>query len=67
MIPGSLAFLAMIGLLEMIRLGQNAPLPLVAETVTLAATALLMVVSIGVGIVAPSVGSSPRSRKQSKL
>lgn len=61
MIPGSLAFRAMIGLLEMIRLGQNAPLPLVAETLTLLATALLMVVAIGVGVAAPSVSSRRKS------
>jgi uncharacterized membrane protein YjjB (DUF3815 family) len=53
MIPGAFAFRAVIGFLEMIRLGAAAPTGLIAETLALTATVLLMVLAIAIGVAVP--------------
>jgi uncharacterized membrane protein YjjP (DUF1212 family) len=53
MIPGAFAFRAVIGFLEIIREGSAAAPSLVAETLALSASCLLMVLAIAIGVVAP--------------
>ena len=55
MVPGSFAFRLVIGGLEIMRAGPSASTPVVAETLSLAATSLLMVAAIAVGIAAPLI------------
>ena len=55
MIPGAYAFRAVIGYLEIIRAGSSAAQPLIAETLALSATCLLMVLAIAIGVAAPIV------------
>ncbi len=53
MIPGSYAFRAVIGFLEIIKAGPDAPVALLSETLALSATSLLMVLAIAIGVAAP--------------
>lgn len=53
MIPGAFAFRAVIGFLEIVNLGSAAPAGLMAETLALSATALLMVLAIAIGVAVP--------------
>jgi len=53
MIPGSYAFRAVIGYLEIIKAGATAPIALVSETLALTATCLFMVLAIAIGVAAP--------------
>lgn len=53
MIPGSYAFRAVIGYFEIIPAGSAASPALVAETLALSATCLLMVLAIAIGVAAP--------------
>ena len=55
MIPGAFAFRAVIGCLQIVHTGAAAATALVTETLALAATCLLMVAAIAVGIVAPLI------------
>jgi uncharacterized membrane protein YjjP (DUF1212 family) len=55
MIPGAFAFRAVIGCLQIVHAGAAAATALVTETLALAATCLLMVAAIAVGIVAPLI------------
>jgi uncharacterized membrane protein YjjP (DUF1212 family) len=55
MIPGAFAFSAVIGCLQIVHSGAAAATALVTETLALAATCLLMVAAIAVGIVAPLI------------
>jgi len=55
MVPGSFAFRVVIGSLEMVRAADSAGTALVAETLSLAATTLLMVAAIAIGIAAPLI------------
>jgi len=53
MIPGSYAFRAVIGYFEIVSAGSAAAPALVAETLALSATCLLMVLAIAIGVAAP--------------
>jgi uncharacterized membrane protein YjjP (DUF1212 family) len=55
MIPGAFAFRVVIGALQIVGAGAAAATALVAETLSLALTCLLMVAAIAVGIAAPLV------------
>jgi uncharacterized membrane protein YjjP (DUF1212 family) len=55
MIPGAFAFRAVIGCLQIVHAGAAAATALVTETLALAATCLLMVAAIAVGIAAPLI------------
>ena len=55
MITGAFAFRAVIGCLQIVHTGADAATALVTETLALAATCLLMVAAIAVGIVAPLI------------
>lgn len=55
MIPGAFAFRSVIGYLEIITTGANASLELIAETLALSATSLLMVLAIAIGVAAPLI------------
>ena len=55
MIPGAFAFRAVIGCLQIVHTGAAAATALVTETLALAATCVLMVAAIAVGIVAPLI------------
>jgi uncharacterized membrane protein YjjB (DUF3815 family) len=50
MIPGAYAFRAGIGGLEIMRAGANAPPALVAETIGLAVTAIVVTAAIAIGL-----------------
>jgi len=60
MIPGAFAFRAVIGYFEIIQAGANAPYPLLAETLALSATSLLMVLAIAIGVAVPMIFHKPR-------
>jgi uncharacterized membrane protein YjjB (DUF3815 family) len=53
MVPGAFAFRAVIGCLQIVQTGASAATPVVTETLALAATCLLVVTAIAVGIAAP--------------
>ena len=53
MIPGSYAFRAVIGYLEIMKLSTAAPAGLVTETLALTVTTLLMVLAIAIGVAIP--------------
>ncbi|CAN5534508.1 hypothetical protein BH09VER1_BH09VER1_23480 [soil metagenome] len=55
MIPGAFAFRAVIGYLQIIKAGSGAELPLMAETLSLSATAVFMVMAIAIGVAAPLI------------
>jgi uncharacterized membrane protein YjjP (DUF1212 family) len=55
MIPGAFAFRAVIGYIEIIKAGSAASPPLVAETLSLSATVLFMVLAIAIGVAAPLI------------
>jgi uncharacterized membrane protein YjjP (DUF1212 family) len=55
MIPGAFAFRAVIGCIQIVNAGAAAATALVTETLALAATCLLMVAAIAVGIAAPLI------------
>lgn len=55
MIPGAFAFRAVSGCLQWVRLQSETPVPVLAETLSLAVTALLMVLAIALGIALPEV------------
>ena len=55
MIPGAFAFRAVIGCLQIVHTGAAAATALVTETLALAATCLLMMAAIAVGIAAPLI------------
>ena len=61
MIPGSFAFRAVVGYLEIVKAGGAASPGLVTETLSLSVTSLLMVLAITVGVVAP-LACFPRRR-----
>lgn len=61
MIPGAFAFRAVIGFSEIIKAGAGAPYPLVAETLALSATSLLMVLAIAIGVAAPMIFHRPQN------
>jgi uncharacterized membrane protein YjjB (DUF3815 family) len=63
MIPGAFAFRAVIGCLQIVHTGAAAATALVAETLALAATCLLMVAAIAVGIAAPLILTKKRTAK----
>jgi uncharacterized membrane protein YjjP (DUF1212 family) len=63
MIPGAFAFRAVIGCLQIVHAGAAAATALVTETLALAATCLLMVAAIAVGIVAPLILLTKRTTK----
>ncbi len=60
MIPGAFAFRAVIGYFEIIQAGAKAPYPLLAETLALSATSLLMVLAIAIGVAAPMIFHKPK-------
>lgn len=60
MIPGSFAFRAVVGYLEIVKAGGAASPSLVSETLGLSATVLLMVLAITIGVVAPLACFSQR-------
>ncbi len=53
MIPGAFAFRSVVGYIRIIDEGSGASLELIAETVALSATCLLMVLAIAIGVAAP--------------
>ena len=53
MIPGAFAFRSVVGYIRIIDEGSSAPPELVAETLALSATCLLMVLGIAIGVAAP--------------
>jgi uncharacterized membrane protein YjjB (DUF3815 family) len=55
MIPGAFAFRAVIGSLRIVHAGAAAATVLVTETLALAASCILMVAAISVGIAAPLI------------
>ena len=55
MIPGAYAFRVVLGSLQIVAAGAAAAIPLVTETLALAATCILMVAAIAVGIAAPLI------------
>jgi uncharacterized membrane protein YjjB (DUF3815 family) len=63
MIPGAFAFRAVIGSLQIVYAGATAAPVLVTETLALAATCILMVAAIALGIAAPSILSRKRNTK----
>ena len=63
MIPGAFAFRAVIGCLQIVHTGAAAATALVTETLALAATCLLMVAAIAVGIAAPLILTKKRTAK----
>lgn len=62
MIPGAYAFRAVIASLEIVR--GTASAPLVAETVSLIITVVLMVLAIAIGIAAPALLFAPLRRRR---
>ncbi|MBV9643716.1 MAG: threonine/serine exporter family protein [Verrucomicrobia bacterium] len=63
MIPGAFAFRAVIGCLQIVNAGAVAPTSLLAETLALAATCLLMIAAIAVGIAAPLILTQKKIKK----
>lgn len=63
MIPGAFAFRAVIGCLQIVGAGAAAATGLVTETLALAATCLLMVAAIAVGIAAPLILTTKGTKK----
>ena len=62
MIPGSYAFRAVIGYIGILHNGSAAAAPLIAETLALSVTCLLMVLAIAIGVAAPIIlFKSPRT------
>lgn len=61
MIPGSYAFRGVIGFIEIMKSGASAPYPLVAETISLSITSLLMVLAIAIGVAAPAILHKPKN------
>lgn len=55
MVPGAFAFRAAIGCLQIVDAGALAPTSLLAQTLALAATCLLMIAAIAIGIAAPLI------------
>jgi uncharacterized membrane protein YjjB (DUF3815 family) len=55
MVPGSFAFRAVVGSLEIAAAGADAAPALVAETMSLYLSCILMTAAIAVGIVAPLI------------
>ena len=55
MIPGIFAFRAGSGLIQIMTLGSNAELPLIANTIVMTGTAVLMTLGIPLGIGIPSI------------
>ncbi|HVJ54203.1 MAG TPA: threonine/serine exporter family protein [Aliidongia sp.] len=53
MVPGSYAFRAVIGLLQLLKLGAAAPPALVAETTSLAVASVALMAAISIGLAAP--------------
>ena len=64
MIPGSFAFRAVIGFIEIMKSGANAPSSLVSETLALSVTSLLMVLAIAIGVAAPIILQKPQELPQ---
>jgi uncharacterized membrane protein YjjP (DUF1212 family) len=62
MVPGSFAFHAVVGSLEIVAAGANAPPAVVAETMSLYLTCALITAAIAVGIAAPLIVLPPRPR-----
>jgi uncharacterized membrane protein YjjP (DUF1212 family) len=63
MIPGAFAFRALIGVLQIVNAGAAAATAVVAETLALTATCLLMVAAIAVGIAAPLILTTKQATK----
>ncbi len=62
MVPGSYAFRAIIGALQIAQAGADAPAPLIAETTSLTIASLLLTGAIAVGLAAPLVFSKNSGR-----
>jgi uncharacterized membrane protein YjjP (DUF1212 family) len=63
MIPGAFAFRSVIGCLQIIGAGSTASPSLVAETLALSATSVLMVLVIAIGVAAPLILMKDRKLK----
>ena len=67
MIPGAFAFRAVIGSLQIVYAGATAAPVLVTETLALAATCILMVAAIALGIAAPLILPRKRNTKPKRF